>query len=337
MKKIILLVMGLIAQTALAQNQPSINVSGFLDVFYAYDLDEPTGNSRQPFFYNHNRHNEFNINLGLVRLILEDEKYRSTIALHTGIYANDNYSAEPGLLKSIFEANIGVSLNQNNNLWLDAGVLPSHIGFESAISTNNYTLTRSLAAENSPYFLTGAKLTYTPNEKWEFAGLVTNGWQRIQRVEGNSLLSIGTQVVHTPVDGIKFNWSTFMGTDDADINRRMRYFNNVYGEFRLSHNFNLITGFDLGLQQEHKGASKYDVWFTPVVIGHINLDNNWGMGMRAEYYNDPEGVIVYNGFNVTGLSYNLDYAIDSNIMFRMEGRYLSNSNIVFIGSIAIKL
>ena len=123
--------------------KPALTVSGFADIFYVYDLNQPQGNSRQPFLFNHNRHNEFNLNLGILKIELENAKYRTNIALQTGTYANDNYAAEPSLLKNIFEANIGISLNKKNNLWLDAGILTSHIGFESAISMDNMTVTSS--------------------------------------------------------------------------------------------------------------------------------------------------------------------------------------------------
>jgi hypothetical protein len=72
-----------------------------------------------------------------------------TLAFHAGTDSNDHYANEPGLLKNIYEANVGISLNKKNNLWVDAGVMPSHIGFESAISMDNWYLTRSLLAENS--------------------------------------------------------------------------------------------------------------------------------------------------------------------------------------------
>lgn len=80
---------------------------------------------------------------------------------------NANYVAEPGILKNIYEANIGVKLSRKYDLWLDVGIIPSHIGSESAVSKDCYTLTRSIAAENSPYFETRAKLTYiTQSRKW---------------------------------------------------------------------------------------------------------------------------------------------------------------------------
>lgn len=315
------------------QQKPVVNLSGFMDVFYVYDFNEPTTNHRQTFLYNHNRHNEFNLNLGFAKLIVEHKKYRANLALQTGTYTNDNYAAEPGLLKNIFESNIGISLNKKNNLWLDAGIFGSHIGFESAISIDNWTLTRSILAENSPYYLSGAKLTYNPNDKWELAALICNGWQRIKKVSGNSLLSFGTQIKFTTSEKVTLNWSTFTGTDDPDTIRRMRYFNNLYGQFQLTDKFGLIAGFDIGTQQITKGSSIYDLWFSPVFMGQFTIDKNWKMAIRAEYYQDETGIIIstgtINGFQTAGLSLNFDYSPTQNIMCRLEGRWLNSKDHIF--------
>jgi len=315
------------------QQKPTLNLSGFLDVFYVYDFNQPQGTDRQAFLFNHNRHNEFNLNLGVVKFDITHSKYRANFAIQTGTYANDNYAAEPGLLKNIFEANIGISLNKKKNLWVDAGVLPSHIGFESAISMDNMTLTRSLLAENSPYFLTGAKLTYNPNDKWEISGLIVNGWQRIQRLEGNSLPSFGTQVNYSPTEKVTFNWSTFIGTDDPDTTRRMRFFNNFYGQFQFTDKFRLIAGFDIGAQQRAKNSIAYDLWFSPVLIGQATINKSWRTAVRAEYYQDETGIIVPtstpNGFKTIGLSLNFDYSPTENIICRLEGRWLKSRDQIF--------
>lgn len=316
------------------QKKPALRLSGFADIFYVYDFNEPQGSSRQPFLFNHNRHNEFNLNLGLVKFEVAQQKYRANFAVQTGTYGNDNYVAEPGLLKNIFEANIGISLNKSNSLWIDAGILPSHIGFESAISMDNPTLTRSLLAENSPYFLAGAKLTYNLNEKWEIAGLIVNGWQRIQRLEGNSLLSFGTQVNFSPNEKMTLNWSTFIGTDDPDDTRRMRYFNNFFGQFQLSENFDLTAGFDIGAQQAIKGSSNYGIWLTPIIIGQMTINDHWKSAVRIEYYQDETGIIIPTetiiGFQTTGFSLNLDYSPTRNILCRLEGRLLHSKDDIFV-------
>ena len=145
-------------------------VSGVVDFFYGYDFNQPEGKMRLPFLCNHNRHNQLTLNLGLIKIAMTKGQFRSNVALHAGAYSVDNYADEPGILKHIYEANAGVLLSKKGNVWLDAGVFPSHIGFESAISTDNLTLTRSILAENTPYFLTGGKVSFQPSEKWFFSG-----------------------------------------------------------------------------------------------------------------------------------------------------------------------
>ena len=312
---------------------PRFSFSAVADVFYTYDFNQPATAFRQPFLYNHNRHNEFNLNLGLLRAAVAHEKYRAAIGLQGGTYAQDNYAAEQDLLQHIFEAYAGISLNKQNSVWLDAGIFGSHIGFESAISSENWTPTRSLLAENSPYFLSGARVTYTPAEDWTFAALLTNGWQRIQRVPGNSLPAVGTQLQYSKNDRFSLNWSTFIGTDDPDSLRRMRYFNNIYAKMQLSSRLGLIAGFDLGLQQESKDSQELVHWYSPVFIARYLLNEQWATAVRAELYADREGVIIpalnKNDFITSGFSANIDYQPAEAVMWRLEGRWFHSPNKIF--------
>lgn len=317
---------------SLLVEKAEMNINGFVDVFYCYDFNEPGSTYRQPFLYNHNRHNEFNINLALVKMELNHSKYRSNITLQAGTYAIDNYAAEDQVLKHVFEANAGISLNRKNNLWLDAGIFPSHIGFESAISMDNWTLTRSLLAENSPYFLTGAKLTYNPSDNFEIAALITNGWQRIAKVRGNSLPSFGTQVSYNPNEKLSVNWSTFVGTDDPDLSRRMRYFNNLYSVFLVSEKLGMIAGFDFGIQEKFMKANDYEVWFTPVLITRYSISDKWATALRVEYFHDETGIIISggnSGFKTSGFSANVDYIPLSNVACRIEGRWFNSEDAIF--------
>ena len=339
LKNIVLLILLLSFNIIQAQNistwetKPEMKISGFLDVYYSYDFNKPTGDNRQDFFFNHNRHNEVNLNLGIIKVGLNHDKYRAALALQTGTYVNDNYAAEPGALKLINEASVGVSLNNKNTLWLDAGIMGSYIGFESAISTDNPTLTRSLGAASSPFFITGAKLTYSFNENLDIAAILTNGWQRIERVAGNSMLSFGTQVNYHPSEKFQINWSTFVGTEDPDSTRRMRYFNDFYGIAQLSEKINLTAGFDFGYQQKVKDSSEYDSWFTPVVIVEYAIDEKWKTAVRGEYFGDKAGIIIPsvspNGFNASSFSLNIDYSPAPSIVCRIEGRMLNSQDDIF--------
>ncbi|UIR57090.1 porin [Sphingobacterium sp. SRCM116780] len=322
------------AQEKLEKENP-ITISGYVEIYDQYDFANPKQNNRPGFVYSHHRNNEVNVNLGLIKVNYETERIRTNLALGVGTYVQANYAAEPAALKNIYEANVGVKLSEKHNLWIDVGVLPSHIGFESAISKDCYTLTRSIGADNSPYFETGAKLSYTTADgKWMLSGLLLNGWQRIQRVDGNSTPAFGHQLTYKPNEKITLNSSSFVGSDQADSVRKMRYFHHFYGQFQLHDQFVLITGLDIGAQQKEKGSTAYYTWFTPVLIASYKPFDRWGCALRGEYYQDKNGVMIAtgtaDGFQTFGYSFTLDYQILSNLIWRTELKKLQSKDPIFV-------
>ncbi|RYY59345.1 MAG: porin [Chitinophagaceae bacterium] len=323
------------AQDSTVQMASPLTFSGYVEAYYSYDLNKPVDHNRPGFLYSHGRHNEFNINLAFLKAAYNTERIRANLAIAAGTYMNANYSAEQGGLKNIYEANAGYKLSSNKNLWLDIGILPSHIGFESALSKDCWTLTRSLAAENSPYFESGAKLTYTTAAgKFAISALALNGWQRITRVNGNSLMSWGTQVVVKPNERITLNYSTFLGTDKPDSSRTWRIFHNLYGIFQFSDRIGLTAGFDIGTEQVAKGSSKHHTWYSPVGILRYTPASKWAVALRGEYFSDKDGVIIITGtpagFRTSGISLNLDYLPVTNVAIRLEGRTLHSEDDIFV-------
>jgi hypothetical protein len=339
MKPIILTIFLMLGTSGLLfaqeETQKPLKISGYAEIYYQYDANNPENNSRPSFVYSHNRNNEVNLNLGFVKANYETEKFRANVALAAGTYMNANYAAESGVLKNIYEANVGVKISKTKNLWIDAGIMPSHIGFESAISKDCWTLTRSILAENSPYFESGAKISYTSNNgKWLVSGLVLNGWQRIQRVDGNSTVAFGHQLTYKPSEKITLNSSSFIGNDKPESIRQMRYFHNLYGVFQFSNKFGLTAGFDIGAEQKAKGSEQYNVWYSPVIIAKYSPTEKLSFAARGEYYSDKNGVIITtetpHGFQTFGYSLNADYHILPNLVWRAEIKNLSSKDNIFI-------
>ena len=48
-------------------SKASLMLAGYVEAYYGYDLNEPENHSRPSFIYSHNRHNEFNLNLGFIK------------------------------------------------------------------------------------------------------------------------------------------------------------------------------------------------------------------------------------------------------------------------------
>ena len=312
-------------------------LSGYAETYYGYDSRNPDDGDRPGFVYSHNRHNEVNLNIAFLRASMQAPRLRGNLALMAGTYANANLAAETGTIRNVFEANAGVKLSKTANLWLDAGIFGSHIGFESAIGKDCWTLTRSIMADNTPYYEAGAKLTYTaPDDKWLVSALVLNGWQRIRRVPGNSLLSFGWQVTYKPSARLTLNSSSFIGTDQPDDARRMRLFHNLYGIFQLNDRFGLTAGLDLGWEENPVPEESGNVWFCPIVIGRFQVNDRLALAGRVEYYHDKNGVIIFtdteHGFQTFGFSINADLKLHENALWRVEGKVLQSRDAIFVNN-----
>ncbi len=338
MKNILLISFSILSGAANAQTDSTkspLAFSGYVETYYSYDFANPDNHMRQPFVYSFNRHNEVNLNLGFAKLNYNTEKVRANLALMAGTYSNDNLAAEPGTLKNIFEANAGVKISKKKNLWVDAGIFASHIGFESAFGKDCWNLTRSILAENCPYYESGVKISYTSNnEKWFISGLLLNGWQRIYRVNGNNTPAFGHQLTFKPNSKITLNSSSFIGNDKSDSVKQMRYFHNFYGQFQMNKMFAATIGFDFGAEQKSKGSSNYNKWYSPVLILKVSPTDKFNIAARGEYYSDASGVIIATGtpnnFQTFGYSLNFDYAIQENVLWRIEGRGFNSKDKIFI-------
>lgn len=311
-----------------------LTISGYAETYFQYDANNPVTNSRPGFIYSHNRNNEVSFNLGFVKANYDTEKVRANLALGAGSYMNANYSAEQGVLKNIYEANVGFKVGRTPNLWITAGIMPSHIGFESAVGADCFTLTRSIMAENSPYFEAGAKITYiSPGGQWELTGLYLNGWQRIQRVDGNTTPAFGHQIVYRPSSKITLNSSSFIGNDKPDDVRQKRYFHDFYGAFDLTSKVRLLAGFDMGWEQEAPQSDDYNKWYGASVMAQLMATDKLNFAIRGEYYQDKKGVIIAtgtpNGFETYGVSLNADYKITPNLMWRTEVKNYSSEEAIF--------
>ncbi len=331
------------------EKKSNFSLRGFMDVYYGYDFQDPNSGERYPFLYNHNRKNRLAVNLALILANYEKERIRASLGLQQGTYAQDNYSSEPKGLRWIHQANVGYALNSEKTVWLDAGVLPSHIGFESAISTENLTLSRSIIAENSPYFETGIQLSWQKNERWYFALLYLNGWQQIQGIPGRNKPSFGTQATFTPSPKLKINWSTFLGTDQNNAAGTMLYFSNFFADMSLGSGWRLIAGLDVGTRTLEMESARN--WWGSSLILHRQISERIATAIRYEYYQDPFQAIaastINEGIQTGGFSLNTDWNMTKTLTFRIEGKYFkapsefnlgvpngSNTNFFLLGSLA---
>jgi hypothetical protein len=313
------------ADSARADTVTRVTVGAFVDAYYAWDAGRPRALDRawttQPA-----RHNEFNVNLAFVEAVLTGPRLRGRLALQAGTSVQSNYFAEPRvgavsggeLSRNIQEATVGVRLAPG--LWVDGGIYFSYIGFEGWVSRDNPTYTRSLIADFTPYYLSGAKLTWQASRRVTAQLHIMNGWQNVS--ETNADKAVGTRLDWAPRGDVLLAWGSFVGNEQPDsLPRRLRIFNQLLARWSPT-GWELSGVLDVGQQSRPGGGA--DRWSGSTVIVRRALARTVSVVGRAEYLFDRAQVLVRTespgGFRTTGASIGVDVQPDPRMRWRTELR-----------------
>ncbi|MDX2182834.1 MAG: porin [Gemmatimonadaceae bacterium] len=317
---------------------PTITWSGYLDGYLALDAGRPRTLDR-PYTTTAARHAEFNINLAHVAVSYDAPRVRGRLALQAGTSVQANYASEPtvgmlsgsSLARHLQEAYAGVQLD--DDLWLDAGVYFAPFGRESWISADNWTYTRSLIADNSPYYQSGVKLSWQAAPSLALQFNVMNGWQNISETNDDKALAVSADWTFRPHQVLSYD--AFFGNEAPDsVPSRFRTFHEVSWQGRVSTRVDGMATLDVGRQARSSGGGTAATWWGGAVLTRLALRPNtaW-LALRVETYADRDNVLVStNGageFVVRGGSVNLDLAPASGILWRSELRVLGATRAVF--------
>jgi hypothetical protein len=312
--------------------QENFRVSGLVEAYYAYAFSRPSDLELPSFVYNFKRAEEFNVNVAILKGSYETSRVRAHAGLMSGNYAQYNLAAEPQELRMIYQADAGVRLAKG--LWLDAGVMPSHIGAETVWTPDNLTLTRSLMADNSPYYETGAKLTWSGPQGLTASALVLNGWQNIRETPGNRSKALGTQVVYAPSERVLINYSTFFGNEKPGSQPQFRMFHDLYAVLLVGQRLKVVAAVDAGWERSADGSS-WSRWTAGSFQARRQLADQWYLTGRAEWYADPQSVLTSiqgRSLEAAGASVNLDFRPAEQALLRIEGKILRNREAAFLSS-----
>jgi hypothetical protein len=306
----------------------TLHLQGFFDVYYVYDFHcGEEGQKRQSFFYNYNRHRELNLNIGVLKATWKHRQWITDMGLHSGTYVTDNYASENEILRHFSE--LSISRRFYNYFIIRAGIMPSHIGFEGTMPFEQITLTRTLMAENSPYYMTGISFSKKFFKTLECQFLALTGWQRILPLPGRKIPALGFRWWYSNPEGWSANLSAYVDPLNSDTVHNGRKFINSY----LIYNhklFCLIAGLDAGLQPELISKNNKKSWHAASFLFQYRFHKFWKSSLKWEYYSDRSLVIISSPlpFFTHGFSGNVDLQI-RDLLFRIEIRYLLSDNPAF--------
>lgn len=311
-----------------AQQKDSFAIQLFGEVYASSIPNKPFDKTRPAYHYNYTKANNVGVNMALARVHYSTKRFRTNFGMMAGDYSVANLADEPTWTRNFYEANAGYKITNSQEIWVDVGLLPSHIGIESAIGKDNFTATRSIVADNSPYYETGVRFSYLPSEKLYFSILTTTGWQNITVPKQQEGASWGLQVTYKPSSALTLNHSSSIGKVVSGIKNVTRIYFNHYAAIAISKRTNLTMGWDFGLQADTMNIEKTNVWNGWLVLCRYAIrPEKLFLAFRYERFIDNSNVLFYinqpeyQAFNLHHTSLNVDWAPAKGFLLRAEANY----------------
>ncbi len=317
-----------ISSIAQKDSATSFKIGGYADVYYAGYSDSLGPGKLQKFPAISPRSNSFGVNVAQATMQYNSYRLRSTITLQAGDLPSAAWSP---VYNFIQEANVGVRLSKT--LWLDGGFFKTHIGTESLLPKDNIASSVSMITFFEPWWQAGGRLTYTPNERFQIALYVVDGYNEFVAANRKKAIGLAISYALGLKGSISYNNFISDNTPDNYPVAHSRFLNNLVFNYEFSKKFKIQAGFDF-ISQQHSVLSdtnKTAYIYSYILTARYQFAKSWGIYSRGERYNDPQGFlsgVVVNttgkltGYMMNGLTLGLEYKATDNSYIRFEGREL---------------
>lgn len=324
------------AEAGTAPEAPRLDVSGFVDAYYAYNFNRPLDHAN--FFpgvgTTGKRDNELGINLAQADFVLAPKPVGFKLSIGFGNATEVVHAAEAtgaatsaDVWRHVVQASAQWQTGLGRGLLLEAGVFPSHIGMESFQTQLNWNYTRSWLGELSPYCQTGLKLAYPLSGHWSAQLHLLNGWQMIGDV--NRGKSVGAQLAYA-ADRFSISFNGIAGPELADDDDDIRALGDVVSTWKATKSLSLGLSADVAREGRPDGN---DVsWAGVGLYGRFAPpDSKTAFAVRAEYYDDEDGAISGIAQTLKEITATLEHQPVPRLVLKLEGRYDKSDALPFTG------
>jgi hypothetical protein len=303
---------------------PAVQLHGLVDVFYAFNANRPAdGGSFLPGTgTTARRANELNVNVAAFEVALDPQPVGFHLTLAFGSGPDVLHAAEPAgpatssaIWRSMYQATVSWNAPIGSGLLLEAGVYPSHIGYETFFSKDNWNYTRGWMGEFSPYYQAGLKASYAFDVHWSAQIHLLNGWQTIG--DDNRAKAIGTQIAWTG-DRLSFAFNTFAGPELPGDDSHWRLFGDLTAQLKVNPWLSAGATADLGWQDRSQGAAS---WHAAALYARASLSARTAVAIRAEYYDDRDGFFSGAPQVLRDGTVTLEVRPAGQLIFKLEARH----------------
>jgi hypothetical protein len=301
-----------------------VTIHGFVDGYYAWNSNDPA--SHDSFFpgagSTAERANELNLNLAALEIVRDAAPLGFHLSLIAGDGADVIHAAESEGFRHIYQAS--VSYKVSDKLTIEGGIYPSHIGFESLYSKDDWNYMRSWPGELSPFYQTGVHASYQFDSHWSGDVHVLNGWQHIK--DNNDAKAIGVKIAYTS-DRFNTSLNTFDGPELPHDNSHWRHFGDLIASWKATPKLSLAGSLDRG-HQELPGDAAAN-WLGIAGFGRYAFDDRHAVAVRGSIFRDPDNAISGAAQKLTEETLTYEFRPVTNLIVKIEGRHDHSTAAIF--------
>jgi hypothetical protein len=317
-----------------AAEEPKLQVGGFVDGVFAYNLNRPAdhANFLPGLGTSAKRDNEVTVNLAQVDVVLAPEPVGFKLSLGFGNAPEVVHAAEvrgmatsPEVWRHVVQASVQWQTKAGRGLLLEAGVFPSHIGMESFQTHLNWNYTRSWLGELSPYYQTGLKAAYPFSDRWSGQLHLLNGWQVIG--DNNRGKTVGAQLAYA-ADKFSLSLNGIAGPELAENDDDVRVLIDGVATWKTTPSLSLGLSVDAAREGRPDG-SDVGWWGAGLYARLAPPSSRTALALRGEYYDDEDGAISGIAQTLKELTVTLEHRPVERLILKLEGRYDTSSALAF--------
>ena len=308
---------------------PGFTLSGYMDTYYFANTNRPgtrsnAGVSGVARAFDQ-RAGQFGIGLVQGRAAYVSEHVDAVIDLAFGPFAD---LAEYGNVISLNAAaatSTSLAIKQAYLTWkatpklsITAGQFATHIGYEVIDAPLNYNYSLSYLFNNGPFYHVGAKAQYAFSDRVYLMGGLVNGVDNL--LDNNHAKGLIGQLFVSPRSG----WNVYINairSNEANTRRSGADSTGAYLLMDLTTSYQLTPRWLLGFnaatgsqQGDFQGSGRPEkcTWGGYALYTHYDFTETFGIGVRAEHFDNNSGVRALRDADDNGTKVN-SFTLTANI------------------------
>jgi hypothetical protein len=323
------------ATTTLASILGPTSLSGFVDVYYGQNFNNPASRTNTLQFFNATN-NQFGLNL--IEFVVDKQPDPSNsrtgyhLALGYGNAMNAVYGASSTSTLSadqyVKEAYFSYRAPVGKGLQVDVGKFVTPAGAEVIETKDNYNYSRGILFYSAiPYYHFGMRAKYSFNDKYALTGFFLNGWNNV--VDNNSGKTYGMSFAWNPSKKFSLSQTYLAGPEGADNNHDWRQLWDTVATINATKRLTLVANYDYGHGDRIAGVVDSVYWTGIAGYFKYALSDKYSFASRYEYYNDHYGFTTGTAGHIQEFTGTFEHPIATHILTRLEFRHDMANNPIF--------